>query len=54
MENGQVKRAATAATAATQLFSQEDLALLKDLSLINTAGHGRGAYWYLRKKLTNE
>lgn len=30
---------------------KEDLALLKGLKLVNTAGHGRGAYWYLVEQL---
>ncbi len=29
---------------------RDDLALLKQLGLVNNAGHGRGAYWFLVKK----
>ncbi|MCK6486507.1 MAG: hypothetical protein HUU22_12525 [Phycisphaerae bacterium] len=28
---------------------KKDLSLLKGLGLIGTAGHGRGAFWFLRK-----
>jgi len=30
---------------------KDDLALLKGVKLVDTAGHGRGAYWYLVKQL---